>query len=524
MPYVQRFTTTTNGSMTFTGNTLGLSKLQNTLNAGQQDSIGAFISLQNTGVATYPPPPPGTTQDFNQSSSSAILDINNISRLSSVLYAELIWQGQYLSSNQSVEPFIDDPINFTDPSGNLYSITPDPSTSFNQVFDSGGITVGYYVRSREVTDIVASQLGGTYSAGGVPAVLDPASNSNHAGWTLAVVYEDPTQNARFMTLYVGLQAIIAGGSPVDFTLTGFNTPVSGPLVGRLLVSAGEGDATLTGDQLQFGPTVGTLIPLSGPNNPVSNFFGSQINDDSGNLDSTGTFGDRNQNPFTATNIVAGRQGWDITNVDASAELVNNQTSAVVRLTTVGDGYAVNALGVQFDINAPTFETVKSATPTNARVGDTITYNITVTNTGLVPAEIVLFSDNLLTPGSTFVPGSLQIDNVPSPIDPTTTPISLGTINPQDSITISFQSKVTSIPPQNTLSDVTELNFQYQSTPGGPIFSGTNASNVAQVTISQPPPPPPPPPFIPNIFNKCSKDKKAEFDHGDDFCESSSSFY
>lgn len=500
MPYIQRFTTTTNGAITFTGNTLGLSKLSGTLNAGTQDSIGAFITLQNTGVPTYPTPPPGTTQTFNQSTSSAVLDLNNPFRLSSVLYAELIWQGQYLSANQSVAAFIDDPITFIDPSGNVYSIDPDPATSFEQVFVSGGVTVGYYARSRDVTNIVASQLSGTYTAGGVAAVLDPASNSNHAGWTLAVVYEDPTQNARYITLYVGLQAIIAGGTPVDFTLSGFNTPIAGPLVGRLLVSAGEGDANLVGDTLQFGPDFGTLTPLSGPNNPVNNFFCSQLNDDTGNLDPLGTFGDRNQNPFTATNIVAGRQGWDVTNVDISGQLVNNETSAAVRLTTVGDGYAVNALGAQIDINAPVFDPVKTGVPTTAQVGDIITYTIPVTNTGLVPAEVVLFSDVLVTPGGTFVPNSLTIDGTPNSGDPTTGNIPLGNINPGQTVLITFQVQVTSIPPNQVLSDLIELNYQYSSTPEGPIFGGTSVSNQVDILVQIPVPPQPD--FVPTIYIGC----------------------
>ncbi|WP_166001051.1 DUF11 domain-containing protein [Bacillus sp. Cs-700] len=505
MPYIQRFTTTTDGSMTFTGNTLGLSKQNNTLAAGTQGSIGSFITLQNTGVPTYPTPPPGTTQNYTESLSSAILHINNVAGLSRVLYAELIWEGQYLTNNQDISGLIDNPIQFVDPSGNVYSIPPDPATSFEQVFNNGSETVGYYVRSRDVTSIVAAQLEGTYSAGAVPALLDPASNSNHAGWTLAVIYEDPTQPPRFMTLFVGLEAIISTGTAVDITITGFNTPVSGPINGRLLVSAGEGDASITGDQLLFGPTVPMLTTISGLNNPVNNFFGSQINNDSGNLDTLGTFGDRNANPFTATNINAGRQGWDITNVDVSFALINNQSSAVVQLRTAGDGYAVNALGVQFDVNAPVFESVKTATPATANVGDVITYTVGIVNTGLVSAEVVLFDDVFITPGGTFVPGTLIVDGEPNPGDPTVSPISLGTIEPGQSVNISFQIRVTSQPETSLLSDATELFFQFESTPGGPVFQGVSISNQVDVLVQTPLPPIPSVPV--NFIGRCKKCQK-----------------
>jgi len=62
MAFINRFSTTTNGAMTFTGNTLGLSQLINQNQADTQGSIGAFVTL-NTGlqVLTFPA---GTTLNY----------------------------------------------------------------------------------------------------------------------------------------------------------------------------------------------------------------------------------------------------------------------------------------------------------------------------------------------------------------------------------------------------------------------------------------------------------------------------
>jgi hypothetical protein len=62
--YVTRFTTITNGAITFTGNTLGLSKASGQNQPGTSDAIGAFSTV-NTAlkVGTYPP---GTTLTFSQ--------------------------------------------------------------------------------------------------------------------------------------------------------------------------------------------------------------------------------------------------------------------------------------------------------------------------------------------------------------------------------------------------------------------------------------------------------------------------
>lgn len=95
--------------------------------------------------------------------------------------------------------------------------------------------------------------------------------------------------------------------------------------------------------------------------PLNNFFQSQICNDSGNLDTSGTFGDLNQPLGVA--LAVRRQGWDITNVDASSSLVNNQTSATVRFVTNGDGYAAAGFGVQIDATGPIINPVKSVNRT-----------------------------------------------------------------------------------------------------------------------------------------------------------------
>src|SRR5262245_1743853 len=101
--YVKRPTTTpptntiTNGAITFTGNTLGLSKMINQNQPGTSDAIGAFTTV-NTAlkVGNFPA---GTTLTFSQNSSTANL---NLLAGSTVLYAELTWGGTYSFGGQDV--------------------------------------------------------------------------------------------------------------------------------------------------------------------------------------------------------------------------------------------------------------------------------------------------------------------------------------------------------------------------------------------------------------------------------------
>ncbi|WP_439875573.1 DUF7507 domain-containing protein [Bacillus mycoides] len=480
MPITNRFSTTTNGALAITGNTLGLSKISNLNRAGTIGAIGAFVTT-NTAlqVTTFPA---GTTLNYTQNSSTAIL---NIPAGSTILYAELVWGGNYLSRDQNITNVLGNPVSFTTPVS-TYSITPSAVTASNQTFVSGSVTFGFYTRSADVTSLVQAAGSGSYTTGSVPGLVDPldASNGaiNSAGWTLIVAYQNGSLPARNLTIYVAGNRVSVETGSADVSVSGFLTPAGGPVSGRLLISSTEGDADLTGDQALFGPNFSSLNALSGPNNAVNNFFGSQINNAAGNLDTTGTFGTRNQSASTATNISAGRQGWDITSIDISPYLTNSQVSAAIRLTTNGDAYMLNTVGLQIDINSPNIQATKSVNKSVATIGDILTYTVTVPNTGLLPANNVTFTD-ILPNSTSFIPGSVTIDNVPQTNANPAAGISLGTINNNASRTVVFQATVVSLPSQNPISNTANITFQYTPIAGGTTFNGLATSNAAGTQIN-----------------------------------------
>lgn len=480
MPITNRFSTTTNGALAITGNTLGLSKISNLNRAGTIGAIGAFVTT-NTALQV-PTFPAGTTLNYTQNSSTAIL---NIPAGSTILYAELVWGGNYLSRDQNITSVLGNPVSFTTPVS-TYSITPSAVTASNQTFVSGSVTFGFYTRSADVTSLVQAAGSGSYTTGSVPGLVDPldASNGaiNSAGWTLIVAYQNGSLPARNLTIYVAGNRVSVETGSADVSVSGFLTPAGGPVSGRLFLSSTEGDADLTGDQALFGPNFSSLNALSGPNNAVNNFFGSQINNAAGNLDTTGTFGTRNQSASTSTNISAGRQGWDITSIDISPYLTNSQVSASIRLTTNGDAYMLNTVGLQININSPNIQATKSVNKSVATIGDILTYTVTVPNTGLLPANNVTFTD-VLPNGTSFIPGSVTIDNVPQTNANPVAGISLGTINNSSSRTVAFQATVVSLPSQNPISNTANITFQYTPIAGGTTFNGLATSNSAGTQIN-----------------------------------------
>lgn len=395
-----RFSQTTAGQVVATGNTLGLSKAFAQNGPGIEDSIGTFITLDGASVDSVPAPPPGnpwpagTTNDWTANGSAATLTLPLDAE---VLYAELVWGGSTVYDTEDVTAYLDDPVTLSF-GGDSTLADPDPSTALDIAeLAATGFQANYYMRSADVTDFVAAHGAGVYATLGVPATQTTTINSlNAAGWSLLVAYRDSTQPIRNLTIFVG-GSFVDEESIEDYDFAGFCTPPAGPFEGRAVVSTIEGDADLTGDGFQIAESAaGPFVPLSGPNNPVSNFFCSQLNDSDGQLDPSGTFGNVNQNAAAGFNVVGGRQGWDVTTLGLSSatnQLDNGQTTAVLRATTTGDSFVPTAVGFAIAVNAPSFAdrgNGASGDPLELAIGESSTITVDMHNGGLVDATDVVF--------------------------------------------------------------------------------------------------------------------------------------
>jgi MYXO-CTERM domain-containing protein/uncharacterized repeat protein (TIGR01451 family) len=391
-----RFSDTVPGGISATGNTLGLSKEASANGPGLLGSIGTFISLDPNSVDAAPvgsaPWFAGTTSDWTLNGSSAVLDLPSDAM---VLHAELVWGGSFEAGSEDVSGSLNDAITIGFGTA-TESVTPASQTA--QLFDGlaeTGFPIRYYIRSADVTSFVQGRGAGRYSVSGVPGTQAQTDNSlNAAGWNLVVAYRSEGGQVRNLSIFVGGSFVDEGASQ-DYPVSGFCAPPFGPVEGNVVVSALEGDAILGGDILTIAPTAnGPFVTLSGTNNPSTNFFSSQINDGDGQLDTRGTFGTRNHNAFTTTNVNGGRQGWDLTTIPISAGegiLTNGQTSAVVRTVTTGDSYLPTLLAFEIDVKSTDLtNSTTTATPSAVELGDTLTVTSTLSNTGEAPAVDVRF--------------------------------------------------------------------------------------------------------------------------------------
>ena len=388
-----RFSETVAGAITATGNTLGLSKQIDANGPGTQDSIGTFISLDPSLVddtpSAIPPWPSGTTADWALNGSAGVLALPPTAQ---VLHAELVWAGSFRYGYEDVTASLDTPVTLGQ-GGQSIQVSPDPSSALTiEEVSYLGFEANYYLRSADVTSFISQQGNGTYEVSGVPATQDDLIDSlNAAGWSLVVAYRDDEAPIRNLSIFVG-GSFVDEDSEQDYTVDGFCAPQSGPVEGSVVVSALEGDANLEGDTLLIGETSGsTFAPLSGPNNPEDNFFCSQLNDATGNLDTSGTFGSDNHDAFNGTNVVGGRQGWDLTTIalsSAEGHLSNGQTSAVVRTNTTGDSYVPTLVALELDVKSPDFTNSPglASDVTIAGEGDTITITAVLDNSGEAQAS------------------------------------------------------------------------------------------------------------------------------------------
>ncbi len=346
---------TLHGGLRQTGNAVGLSKALSANGPGTAGSIGTFITTDTGSVDLYPPNPAnpwfgGTTASWQQQRSAAFLALPPGAV---VTHAQLLWGGSYLYF-EDVTADLDDAVALSHGAETPLSVSPDPQLSTTlALFSQHGYAVNYYVRSADVTSYVAARGGGQYAVGGIPATQSDASNSlNAGGWALIVAYATAAEPLRNLQIRVGGD-YLEEGLAADVSFSGFVTPEDAVVAATLLVAAMEGDADLTGDQLLLRGGAGAWTPLSAPGNFPDNFFASQINDESGILDTSGTFGHLNHAPRLPSS--GARQGWDLTGVplsSAAGHLAGGQQAVELRAVSAGDQYVLCAAALAIEVVDP----------------------------------------------------------------------------------------------------------------------------------------------------------------------------
>lgn len=265
------------------------------------------------------------------SSSSADLDIPN-PNCYRIIYAGLYWG----AVNPGSEPITE--VKFKGPVGGYNDIQG------TIIYDANGTTVDggdsfSYACFADVTSIVGSYGTGidlgTYTVANVSSAVGETSTfspyngtGQSAGWSLFVVYEDPTLPGKSITSFDGFSAIsVAGNNPnLDIPVDGFRTvPAPAPVRANFAFATLEGDSPILGDRLRLNG-----ISLSTADRPATNFFNSSVTQ----LDATPV----NNRVPNSTNTLGFDTGVIAIPNPGNSVIANDATSGTIRLETSGDTY------------------------------------------------------------------------------------------------------------------------------------------------------------------------------------------
>jgi len=327
------------------------------------------------------------------SSTSADLEIPN-PNCYQIIYAGLYWGAVTNGSELITE------VKFKGPTGGYNDVVGtvifDATTSVD-----GGNSFPYSCYA-DVTNIVNSFANdlGTYtvanvsSAQGETSTFSPYNGTGYsAGWSLFVVYEDPTMPGKSITSFDGFSAISYASNPVlDVPVSGFRTiPAPAPVRANFAFAALEGDKPISGDRLILNGS-----NLSAADRPENNYFNSSVTQLS-------ALPVNNRNP-NSTNTLGFDTGVMVVPNPGNTVIANEATNATVRIETSGDTYFPYFFALAVEIIEPNIVLTKIVEDALGNdiggqlvdLGDELNYVIGFQNTGNDDATNITIRDILPT--------------------------------------------------------------------------------------------------------------------------------
>ena len=315
------------------------------------------------------------------------------------------------------------------------SSTVHPSAGFNSIPQNQGWQ-GHpsYACRADITPLMQSienageSVEGFWTVANIRSTVGMKNWGLAAGWTIVVVYEDPLESQKYITLFDGYVNVNRGEEST--TISGFETVPTGPVNVEFASLSIEGDARLLGDNFRMN---GTNISATKPAGVVSdigydntNYFDSSIlsiDHSTDNLNNLRRFPNSLVNlGFDADHFVLDNSGNSIIdNGDTSADVIvtapgNDQTS------TYFTAFSVEVIAPDLIVTKRTFR--EDGTPIEigndiVDLGDKIVYEIIIENVGNEEAVYTQFQD--LIPINTlfeFADSNFSFNNVPlNPTDP-----------------------------------------------------------------------------------------------------------
>src|SRR5690606_10443273 len=243
VPFVPRYDGAIKGDMLLIGNSnIGVWDSQNNTynysgnsNNESNTNRGRMVHVDiDSDVSTF-------------NSSSANLDVPSAADCYQIAYAGLYWSS-VVRGNTSPRNAMQN-VKFKTPGSSTYiNLTGTQIYYQNSSNNTNSNTFVYY---RDVTDILAplgNNREGTYTVANISSMTSAEMNNRFnaeglsAGWSLFVIYQDPTLPSKYITSFDGYTKIHRNDNPQEtFPISGFQTlPAPQPVRAKFAFSALEG--------------------------------------------------------------------------------------------------------------------------------------------------------------------------------------------------------------------------------------------------------------------------------------------
>ena len=339
-----------------------------------------------------------------------------------ILWAALYWQAGIKGTASSTDMEDVQTIKLKAPGDTSYrEVSAETyNNRFNWIKNTTSNSAMYYQGVKEVTSILRSAGAGTYQVANINNIVSPEGEAygdnytpgHFGGWSMVIVYEDPSDTLKNITIYDGFGAV-SGSKAVEKTLSGFLTPSKGAVNSSFMIFASEGDINYKKDKISLTDKSntkyylkddGTASKTSGNYNPM----GSSI---------TQTGSDTRAPNYG--NVI----GIDIKTYDVGALgiILNSQTSTTINLSTDDDVYNPGIFAFSTQLYTPdvcyiedlSFNGKKIEGSNIPETGDEVEYEVTITNKDNEPAKGVFIEKRFNKPNEiTYIDGSMQIAPIP----------------------------------------------------------------------------------------------------------------
>ncbi|MCL2416204.1 MAG: DUF11 domain-containing protein, partial [Defluviitaleaceae bacterium] len=148
----------------------------------------------------------------------------------------------------------------------------------------------------------------------------------------------------------------------------------------------------------------------------------------------------------------------------------------------GNDFAIDDVGLFSAVVTP-FVPVKSATPTNAAIGDEIDFTVSFTNGSEFPMTNNSFIDPIPT-GLEFVSGSVEINGVSFANNNPNIGFPLPDLAPGETVVVTFRATVVSLPPGGVAVNTATVTYHTPLVEGGLVFEFISPSNPVPITIGR----------------------------------------